>query len=158
MKKYKSVNQPVCAIPGRTPRNIKSKKNRIRKKHAYRIHPALLKVRSMMANLIHSVQYILDKQGNPKKCNDLFMWERQAHTLKWRIARTQHDAFMVSTVFLGIDHGWGDGPPILFETMCFGGPLDQDQNRATTKEQAQVMHDDMVARCEAALDDIAPIV
>ena len=155
MKKYKSVNQTVCSIPDRTPRNIKSKKNRIRKKHAYRIDPALLKIRSMMGGL---GQYVLDKAGNPKKCHDLFMWERSLSPAKRRVARTQRDTFMVSTVFLGIDHGWGDGPPILFETMCFGGPLDQDQNRATTKEQAQVMHDDMVARCEAALDDIAPIV
>jgi hypothetical protein len=25
----------------------------------------------------------------------------------------------VSTVFLNIDHGWGGGPPVLFETMIF---------------------------------------
>ena len=32
-------------------------------------------------------------------------------------------AVTVSTVFLGIDHGWGKTPE-LFETMTFGGPYD----------------------------------
>lgn len=27
----------------------------------------------------------------------------------------------VSTVFLAIDHAFGDGPPVLYETMIFGG-------------------------------------
>lgn len=31
---------------------------------------------------------------------------------------------LVSAVFLGIDHDFlGDGPPILFQTIVFGGPL-----------------------------------
>jgi hypothetical protein len=25
----------------------------------------------------------------------------------------------ISTVFLSLDHGWGSGPPVLFETMIF---------------------------------------
>ena len=29
--------------------------------------------------------------------------------------------YQVSTVFLAIDHAFGGGPPILFETMIFGG-------------------------------------
>jgi len=29
------------------------------------------------------------------------------------------NAILVSTVFLGLDHGWGEGKPILFETMVF---------------------------------------
>jgi len=46
----------------------------------------------------------------------------------------------VSTVFLGLDHGWGDGPPILFETMIFGGPHDQRQWRYSTIEEAREGH------------------
>jgi hypothetical protein len=30
----------------------------------------------------------------------------------------------VSTVFLSLDHNWGHGPPLLWETMVFGGELD----------------------------------
>ena len=32
----------------------------------------------------------------------------------------------VSTVFLPIDHGWGGGPPILWETMVFGYDSDDE--------------------------------
>lgn len=47
----------------------------------------------------------------------------------------------VSTVFLGLDHGWGDGPPILFETMTFGGPHDGDCERYSTWNEAVVGHE-----------------
>ena len=46
----------------------------------------------------------------------------------------------VSTVFLGLDHSWGNGPPLIFETMIFGGPHDQYQERYTTWEQAEAGH------------------
>lgn len=36
-----------------------------------------------------------------------------------RVALDQTQYFEVSTVFLGLDHQWGNGPPILFETMVF---------------------------------------
>lgn len=29
------------------------------------------------------------------------------------------DGHRVSTVFIGMDYGWGDGPPVVFETMVF---------------------------------------
>lgn len=55
----------------------------------------------------------------------------------------------VSTVFMGIDHGGYpfvelDGVterPIVFETMIFGGPLDQKyQTRCSTWAEAEEMH------------------
>lgn len=62
------------------------------------------------------------------------------------VARTEVDGFLVSTVFLGLDHNYSDdGPPILWETMVFGGNTarhaDLDQSRcAGTWEQAEEMH------------------
>jgi hypothetical protein len=50
------------------------------------------------------------------------------------------DDVSVSTVFLCLDHGFGDGPPVLFETMIFGGPNDQYQERYFTWEQAEKGH------------------
>jgi len=48
---------------------------------------------------------------------------------------------LVSTVFLGIDHNWSDqGPPILWETMVFGGPDDGAQQRYCSKDAALVGH------------------
>jgi hypothetical protein len=47
----------------------------------------------------------------------------------------------VSTVFLGLDHNWlPGGPPVLFETMVFGGRMDMYQDRCCTWEEAEQMH------------------
>lgn len=56
----------------------------------------------------------------------------------------------ISTVFLGIDYSWGKGPPVLWETMVFGGKLDREMNRCSGSwEQAEAMHADMVERVKA---------
>jgi hypothetical protein len=53
----------------------------------------------------------------------------------------------ISTVFLGLDHNHGGvGPPILFETMVFGGPLDRECQRYATWDEAEAGHAEMVAR------------
>lgn len=36
-----------------------------------------------------------------------------------KVARTDLDGFIVSTVHLGLDHRFGDGPPLIYETMVF---------------------------------------
>ena len=51
----------------------------------------------------------------------------------------------VSTVCLGLDHNWsGKGPPIVFETMIFGGAHDEYQDRCATYDEALVMHEKAV--------------
>ncbi len=50
----------------------------------------------------------------------------------------------ISTVFLGLNYRFGDGPPLLFETMIFGGPLDQSQWRYSTLGEAKKGHWDAV--------------
>ena len=52
----------------------------------------------------------------------------------------------VSTVFLGLNHQWGDGPPLIFETMVFGGPLNQEMERCSTWKEAEAMHQRMKDR------------
>lgn len=46
----------------------------------------------------------------------------------------------VSTVFLGIDHGFFSPTPILFETMIFGGKFDGYQERYKTYKEAEEGH------------------
>jgi hypothetical protein len=59
----------------------------------------------------------------------------------------------VSTVFLGIDHGFDvDGPPELFETMIFGIEDDSYQTRCNTFEEALVMHEDAIKHCCITLE------
>lgn len=60
----------------------------------------------------------------------------------WCVGRTSVGKdVQVSTVFLGLDHGYGEGPPILFETLVFGGPLDQSGDRYCTWEEAEAGHE-----------------
>jgi hypothetical protein len=47
----------------------------------------------------------------------------------------------VSTVFLGLDHRYsGEGPPLVFETLVFGGPLDGEIRRCSTWAEAKMQH------------------
>jgi hypothetical protein len=60
----------------------------------------------------------------------------------------------VSTVFLGIDHRFhGNGPPLLFETMIFGGPLDQEQWRYSW-DDADVGHRAAVRKARKAIGQV----
>ena len=55
----------------------------------------------------------------------------------------------VSTVFLGIDHSFGGGPPLLFETMVFPSKenfRDLGMDRYTTWEEAEKGHKKMVKK------------
>ena len=56
----------------------------------------------------------------------------------------------VSTVFLGIDHSYSGRPPLLYEALVFGGPLDGEMERCSTRTQAEAMHVGMVERVRAA--------
>jgi hypothetical protein len=57
----------------------------------------------------------------------------------------------VSTVFLALDHSWADeGPPVVYETMVFGGPLDQEQVRYCTRVDAIDGHNAMILRVRLA--------
>ena len=57
------------------------------------------------------------------------------------------DLGWVSTIFLRLDHSFTEeGPPILFETLVFGGPLDGDMERYCTEEEALAGHCRMVER------------
>lgn len=56
----------------------------------------------------------------------------------------------VSTVLLGADHQFGEGPPLIFETMVFCGhgsecDLSNEMARYSTEEQAREGHEATVA-------------
>jgi hypothetical protein len=63
----------------------------------------------------------------------------------WRQRRTEVDDAEVSTVWLGVDHRRGDGPPLFWETIIFGGEHSGDQWRYSSKEAALAHHDQIVA-------------
>lgn len=63
----------------------------------------------------------------------------------------------ISTVFLGVDHGF-NGDPVLFETMIFGGEYDEHQTRYKTWDEAasgHIKHVELVRRSQSWLSIIA---
>ena len=59
------------------------------------------------------------------------------------VRKDTFDDVLVSTVFLGIDHNFeNEGPPLLFETMIFGGEHDQYQTRCSTWDEAVIQHEE----------------
>lgn len=88
----------------------------------------------------HNGLYVLiDKK--PVKCKNFLEWGQAQSSKTNSLARIEDDKVLVSTVFLGLDHNWsGDGPPLLFETMIFGGPHDQQCWRYSTWGHAMKGH------------------
>jgi uncharacterized protein (DUF1684 family) len=111
-----------------------------------------------------------DRQGRPMTTEQ---WcERLADESYKRIAETTlFDGTWISTVWLGLDHGFGDGPPLIFETMVFpklGPPvtiteliadpragdhwIEQEGHRYPTEAAALAGHDQIVAKITEALE------
>jgi len=97
-----------------------------------------------------SDKYVLDADRTAVRCDDLMAWARAFEDdAGRRVARTEVGPYTVSTVFLGIDHQFGDGPPLIFETMVFSqGAEEEEQDRCSTWAEAEAMHKRYVADCE----------
>jgi hypothetical protein len=77
-------------------------------------------------------------------------WDKEKHGKKYGKWQTDHrvgntvigdNQFTVSTVWLGLDHNYSKtGPPLIFETMVFGDPYDQEMRRYPTEEDAMRGH------------------
>jgi hypothetical protein len=95
-----------------------------------------------------SEKYILNSKGAPVRAKSLMQWAKWFESADRSVARESLGDSEISTVFLALDHNFfGKGPPILWETMVFGGVLDQDQDRCSgSREQAEAMHQKMVLK------------
>jgi hypothetical protein len=78
--------------------------------------------------------------------------QMQSSARRRRVASDVIGVSNISTVFLG-DHSTIGPPPLLFETMVFGGALDGELERCSTWEQAEAMHSAMCARVKATYKD-----
>jgi len=100
--------------------------------------------------------YILKgREPVPATAQEWAMWYEAAH--EDGSISLAHDTIgeaSVSTVFLGLDQRLGrddGGPPILFETLIFGGDNDGDGRRYSTWDEAMAGHQEYVAREREAL-------
>src|SRR5215467_2194035 len=94
---------------------------------------------------LHHYQYILDEDRRPIP---------EPNMVKYAVWMSSHDRIVakdyvgdveISTVFLGLNTNYmSDGPPIVFETMIFGGDHDHKQMRYSTWEDAERGHRVMV--------------
>ncbi len=110
-------------------------------------------------------RYILNEDGQPVECPDIGEWGRWmelgigANPRRVSYTVIQDDpGVYVSTVFLGLDHGFGRDErntlPVLWETMVFGGPMDGEQDRYETKNQAIAGHLTIVDEVRKALENV----
>lgn len=95
--------------------------------------------------------YVLDENGEPVEEPDMSRWAFfYGSRSSRRIARTNLGRAYVSTVFLGLDHNFFGGDPILWETMIFvhgdrGGSSGYPMRRCGgSREQAIAMHNETV--------------
>jgi len=92
-----------------------------------------------------SDHYIL--KGHEAVPADLMTWAKWYETGNRRVADDSVGDIRVSTVFLGLNHNYGEGPPTLYETMVFGGPHDQEwEERYCTWDEAVAGHAAMIER------------
>lgn len=90
--------------------------------------------------------YVLDENDNPVRETDHKVINREFKSERRIIKIDNVSEFVrVSTVFLMLDHNYiPGGPPVLFETMIFGGDHDGYQDRYTTKAEALIGHEKAV--------------
>ncbi len=97
--------------------------------------------------------YVLDEDNLPLPVEDVIVWARWFETADRKVANDYIGAVQVSTVFLGLDHNWQDGAPLLWETMIFGGPRDGDCERYASRAAALDGH----ARALALVREGTPV-
>jgi len=79
-----------------------------------------------------------DRDGNPISDEEAARLFRDFD--ERRVAYNQFDDVEVSTVHIVFNHRFSDGPPLIFETMIFGGEYDQHQWRYSTLDDALEGH------------------
>jgi hypothetical protein len=100
--------------------------------------------------------FVLDDDGEPVAVDDVEVWGAWFESTRDNdarvLARDRDESpgapdVLVSTVFLALDHSFGaDGPPVLWETLVFGGPLDGEMQRYTSRAAALQGHQAMCRR------------
>src|SRR6266480_3669208 len=94
-----------------------------------------------------------DRQGKPLDISNLDWVESKLCNINYkRVAETiLSDGKWISTVWLGLDYSFMNGPPLIFETMVFESKDDLseiDCERYSTENEAILGHEEMVKKYE----------
>jgi hypothetical protein len=93
--------------------------------------------------------YTLDANRNPVRCASIFEWgsfmQAEANRL---VELTKFGGTHISTVFIGLDYSFKNGPPLVFETAILSEGVDV-VNRYATWNEAEAGHAEAVAAYKA---------
>ena len=97
----------------------------------------------------------MDEDGNVSETLDPLEWAKNFSMADRRVAFTEiSDTSYLSTVFLGLDHGFlFNGPPLIFESMLFGTDEELCQ-RYSTREDALKGHLKILLREKVPVEKI----
>jgi len=90
-----------------------------------------------------------DRQGN---AIDLLEWGTLMEDSFYKIVKQDRlGPYFVSTVWIGLDHGFGEPLPLIFETMVFKGKSERDLDcwRYATEDEALASHQRMIEKWQA---------
>jgi hypothetical protein len=92
--------------------------------------------------------YRRDGTPYPDGTEGLIEWgkDMQDNVIKVVKQETLPNGYWVSTVWLGLNHNWGTGPPLIFETMVTNpfGDWEDYQKRYSTEAEALDGHTEAV--------------
>lgn len=98
-----------------------------------------------------------DREGNPISLEEYLRLFSDASYQ--RVEATMVGTAFVSTVWLGVDHQYGDGPPLIFETAVFDAthPSWQEEylDRYATEDDARAGHARVVEALTLRVDESA---
>ncbi len=102
--------------------------------------------------IVRGNYWVLDDDNVPQP-TDLMSWASWMEEADRTVEKTKFISTAgeveVSTVFVGVDLNWGEGPPVLFETLIFEGPLDGKMWCYSTWDEAVAGHKAVVAELKA---------
>lgn len=106
-----------------------------------------------MRDLFGRPMHWIEVDGKPEPVEDVLAWARYFETADRHVGDTTIDGVRISTVFLGVDYNFGPaGPPLLYETMAFGAPDNDDRmRRYATRAEAQAGHEEVCAEIQRLL-------
>lgn len=95
--------------------------------------------------------YILNENGEPIAEPDIMKWTQWFDKAERHVGYTTIGDSTISTVFLGVNHSFASGAPVVWETVVFCGKLNQERKLCSgSREQAEAMHARMVEKVKRA--------
>ena len=103
--------------------------------------------------MTYHMYYLLNKDRSVTPCGaDEWTANHRPHKVAhWSMTNGDVE---ISTVFLGLNHAFHSGPPLIFETMVFTDvypEINEDMHRYSTWDQALAGHKEMIDMVESYL-------